>query len=77
MHCKPIEKHVGNVPFGHKRIEDGTIQEIPEEMALARSIAEMYKAGFPVMEISVKSQGRLTPRQVYGLMNHWGVKRGG
>ena len=61
-----------NVPFGHQRLEDGTIQEIPEEMALARSIADMYRAGFPVMEISAKSQGKLTPRQVYGLMNYWG-----
>lgn len=74
---KKTTKHVGNVPFGHQRLEDGTIQEIPEEMALARSIADMYRAGFPVMEISIKSEGKLTPRQVYGLMNHWGVKRGG
>lgn len=73
---KKTTKHVGNLPFGHQRLEDGTIQEIPEEMALARSIADMYKAGFPVMEISVKSQGKLTPRQVYGLMNYWGIKRG-
>lgn len=74
---KKTTKHVGNVPFGHQRLEDGTIQEIPEEMALARSIADMYRAGFPVMEISIKSQGKLTPRQVYGLMNYWGIKRGG
>lgn len=74
---KKTTKHVGNVPFGHQRLEDGTIQEIPEEMALARSIADMYRAGFPVMEISAKSQGKLTPRQVYGLMNYWGIKRGG
>lgn len=73
---KKTSKHVGNVPFGHQRIEDGTIREIPEEMALARSIADMYKAGFPVMQISIKTEGKLTPRQVYGLMNHWGIKRG-
>ena len=73
---KKTKKHVGNVPFGHRRLEDGSIEEIPEEMALAKSIAEMYRAGFPVMQISIKSEGRLTPRQIYGLMNYWGVKRG-
>ena len=70
------KKHVGSLPFGHTRLEDGTIQEIPEQIALARKVAEMYQAGFPVMQISVKTEGLLTPRQIYGLMNHWGVKRG-
>ena len=73
---KRTKKHVGSLPFGHTRLEDGTIQEIPEQIALARKVAEMYKAGFPVMQISLKTEGLLTPRQIYGLMNHWGVKRG-
>jgi hypothetical protein len=73
---KKTKKHVGSLPFGHTRLEDGTIQEVPEQIALARSVAEMYKAGFPVMQISIKTEGVLTPRQIYGLMNYWGVKRG-
>lgn len=73
---KNTDKHIGNLPFGHRRLDDGTIQPISSEMELANSIKEMYQAGYPVTEISFKTNGKLTTRQVYALMNYWGVTRG-
>lgn len=70
---KKTDKHVGNIPFGHERTEDGKLREIPEQMAIANKVKHVYLAGVSVMEISANSG--LTPRQVYGLMEYWGVKR--
>ena len=70
---KKTDKHVGNIPFGHERTADGKLREIPEEMAIANQVKHGYLAGVSVMEISASSG--LTPRQVYGLMEYWGVKR--
>jgi len=73
---KKTTKQVGNVPFGHERKEDGTVQPIPEQMELAKKVADWYKAGYPVTDISARSNGLLTTRQVYSLVSYWGVKRG-
>ena len=73
---KKTDKHVGQVPFGHRRDEEGKLQEIPELMAMAKKVKEHYVAGVPVSDIVRASGGTLTVRQVYGLMEHWGVKRG-
>ena len=45
-------------------------------MAMAKKVKEHYVAGVPVSDIVRASGGTLTVRQVYGLMEHWGVKRG-
>ena len=73
---KKTDKHVGQVPFGHRRDEEGKLQEIPELMAMAKKVKHHYLAGVPVSDIARASSGHLTIRQVYGLMEHWGVKRG-
>lgn len=73
---KKTDKHVGQVPFGHRRDEQGKLQEIPELMAMAKKVKHHYLAGVPVSDIARASSGLLTIRQVYGLMEHWGVKRG-
>ena len=73
---KKTDKHVGQVPFGHRRDEQGKLQEIPELMAMAKKVKHHYLAGVPVSDIARASSGHLTIRQVYGLMEHWGVKRG-
>ena len=72
---KKTDKHVGNIPFGHERKEDGTLAEIPEMMAVAKRVKDQYIAGVPVASIATNSK-ILTVRQVYGLMEYWGVKRG-
>jgi hypothetical protein len=72
---KKTDKHVGQVPFGHRRDEQGKLQEIPELMAMAKKVKQHYVAGVPVSDIARASSGHLTIRQVYGLMEHWGVKR--
>ena len=73
---KKTDKHIGQVPFGHRRNEEGKLQEIPELMAFANKVKQNYIAGVPVSDIARSSEGLLTIRQVYGLMEHWGVKRG-
>ena len=73
---KKTDKHVGQVPFGYRRDEEGKLQEIPELMAMAKKVKEHYVAGVPVSDIVRSSGNTLTVRQVYGLMEHWGVKRG-
>lgn len=71
---KKTDKHVGNIPFGHKRTEDGKLAQIPEELAIANKVKEQYLMGIPV--VSIAGTHGLTARQVYGLMEYWGVKRG-
>ncbi len=73
---KKTDKHVGQVPFGHRRDDEGKLQEIPEMMAMANEVKKHYIAGVPVTDIARASGGHLSIRQVYGLMEHWGVKRG-
>lgn len=73
---KKTDKHVGQVPFGHRRDEQGKLQQIPEMMAVANAVKKHYVAGVPVSDIVRSSNGLLNIRQVYGLMEHWGVKRG-
>lgn len=72
---KKTDKHVGQVPFGHRRDEEGKLKEIPELMAMAKKVKQHYVAGVPVSDIARASSGHLSIRQVYGLMEHWGVKR--
>ena len=71
---KKTDKHVGNIPFGHRRTEDGKLAQIPEELAIANKVKEQYLMGIPV--VSIAGTHGLTARQVYGLMEYWGVKRG-
>lgn len=71
---KKTDKHIGNVPFGHERTEDGKIKPVPRLMELAQKVKDQYVAGAPVY--SIANQSGLTTRQVYGLMEYWGVKRG-
>jgi len=73
---KKTDKHVGQVAFGHRRDEEGKLQEIPEMMAIANAVKQHYIAGVPVTDIVRSSNGLLNIRQVYGLMEYWGVKRG-
>ena len=73
---KKTDKHVGQVPFGHRRDEAGKLQEIAELMAVANQVKHHYAAGVPVSDIVRSTNGLLNVRQVYGLMEHWGVKRG-
>tara|TARA_B100000035_G_scaffold276830_1_gene254751 strand:+ start:694 stop:1302 length:609 start_codon:yes stop_codon:yes gene_type:complete len=71
---KKTDKHIGNIPFGHRRTEDGKLAQIPEELAIANKVKEQYLMGIPV--VSIAGTHGLTARQVYGLMEYWGVKRG-
>jgi hypothetical protein len=73
---KKTDKHVGQVPFGHRRDEEGKLQEIPEMMTIANAVKKHYIAGVPVTDIARSSKGLLSIRQVYGLMEYWSVKRG-
>jgi hypothetical protein len=68
-------KHVGNVPYGHRRIEDGTLLQIPEKIELANRVASWYREGVAVAEISSRTHFKLSARQIYGLMTHWGITR--
>ena len=72
---KNTDRHVGNIPFGHLRKEDGTIVAVPEKMKLAQEVGELYKDGVAVSEITYMTDGELSARQIYGLMSFWGVKR--
>lgn len=71
---KKTDKHIGNVPFGHIRDGDGKLREDPEQMAVANRVKEQYLMGIPV--VSIAGTHGMTARQVYGLMEYWGVKRG-
>lgn len=72
---KKSDKHIGNVPFGHVRNDDGQLQEVPHLMDIANKVRQDYIAGLPVAVIA-HNTGLLSVRQVYGLMEYWGVKRG-
>jgi hypothetical protein len=73
---KNTDKYIGNIPFGHKRNDDGTIKAIPEKIKLAQEVSKWYTEGVAVSEITYRTEGELSARQVYALMNFWGVKRG-
>tara|TARA_B110000495_G_scaffold202250_1_gene221843 strand:- start:2698 stop:3336 length:639 start_codon:yes stop_codon:yes gene_type:complete len=73
---KNTDKYIGNIPFGHKRKDDGTIEAIPEKIKLAQEVGKWYTQGIAVSEITYLTEGQLSARQVYALMNFWGVKRG-
>ena len=72
---KNTSKHIGNVPYGHKRTEEGTLVTIPEKIELARNVGTWYREGVAVSEISAKTNFQLSARQIYGLMTHWGIIR--
>lgn len=71
---KKTDKHVGNVPFGHVLDANGQLQEVPHLMDIANKVRQAYIVGTPVAQIA--GEHNLTVRQVYGLAEYWGVKRG-
>jgi hypothetical protein len=72
---KNTDKYIGNVPFGHKRKLDGTIEAIPEKIKLAQDVGKWYAEGVAVSEITYRTDDELSARQIYGLMSFWGISR--